>query len=77
MQNREIEAFVHSTPVLRYWVNEQANLSVKVEASDVSPQRYAFALPTGSPHREPFNRALLKIINSAGWYAIQARYVPE
>ena len=77
VQAHEIEAFVHSTPVLRYWVNEQGNLSVKVEASSVAPQRYALALPSESPLREPFNRTLLQVINSARWPAIQKRYVPE
>lgn len=77
VQQQDIEAFVHSTPVLRYWVNESTDLSVKVEATDVRPQRYALVLPPDSPWREPLNRALLKTVNGAGWQSVLKRYVPK
>ncbi len=77
VQQGSLEAFVHSTPVLRYWVNEDNNLSVKVEATDVRPQRYALVLPTDSPLREPLNRALLKTVNGTGWQSVLKRYVPK
>ncbi len=77
VQQGDLEAFAHSTPVLRYWVNEDNNLSVKVEATDIRPQRYALVLPPDSPLREPFNRALLKTVNGAGWQSVLERYVPE
>ena len=77
VQQGNREAFVHSTPVLRYWVNEDNSLSVKVEATDVRPQRYALVLPADSPLREPFNRALLKTVNGSGWQSVLKRYVPE
>ena len=77
VQQGNLEAFVHSTPVLRYWVNEDNNLSVKVEATDVRPQRYALILPADSPLREPLNRALLKTVNGAGWQSVLKRYVPK
>jgi ABC-type amino acid transport substrate-binding protein len=77
VQQGDLEAFVHSTPVLRYWVNEDNNLSVKVEATDVRPQRYALVLPDDSPLREPLNRVLLKTVNGAGWQSVLKRYVPK
>ena len=77
VQQQDIEAFIHSTPVLRYWVNEHANLSVKVEATDVRPQRYALVLPPNSPLREPVNQALLQTVNGSGWQDILNRYVPQ
>ena len=77
VQQGDREAFVHSTPVLRYWVNENNNLSVKVEATDVRPQRYALMLPPDSPLREPFNRALLETVNGSGWQRVLKRYVPK
>ena len=77
VQAQEIEAFVHSTPVLRYWVNDESNLTVKVEATDVEPQQYALVLPPGSPLREPINQALLDVVNTSGWRSVLKRYVPE
>ena len=77
VQQGDREAFVHSTPVLRYWVNENDNLSVKVKATDVRPQRYALVLPPDSPLREPFNRALLETVNGSGWQRVLHRYVPK
>ncbi len=77
VQEGDLEAFAHSTPVLRYWVNEDNSLSVKVEATEVRPQRYALVLPADSPLREPFNRALLETVNGAGWQSVLKRYVPK
>ena len=77
VQDQEIEAFVHSTPVLRYWVNEQSNLTIKVEATDVRPQQYALVLPPNSPLREPINRALLEVVNATGWRDVMNRYAPK
>ena len=77
VQQQDINAFVHSTAVLRYWVNEDANLSVKVEAKDMIPHRYAFVLPPDSPLREPINQTMLEAINGAGWQAVLERYVPR
>jgi ABC-type amino acid transport substrate-binding protein len=77
VQQGDLEAFAHSTPVLRYWVNEDNSLSVKVEATDVRPQRYALVLPNGSPLREPLNQALLKTVNGSGWQSVLKRYVPK
>ncbi len=77
VQQGDLEAFAHSTPVLRYWVNEDNSLSVQVEATDVRPQRYALMLPSDSPLREPLNRALLKTVNGAGWQSVLKRYVPK
>lgn len=50
---------------------------MKVEATDIRSQRYALVLPTDSPLREPFNRALLKTVNGAGWQSVLERYVPK
>ena len=77
VQEQKLEAFVHSTPVLRYWVNETSDLSVQVEATNTRPQRYALVLPPGSPLREPINRALLQTVNGAGWQDVVKRYVPK
>ena len=77
VQEERIEAFVHSAPVLRYWVNENNSLSVKIETTHVRPQRYAIAMATNSPWQEPVDQALLKAINAAGWQDILNRYVPE
>lgn len=77
VQQQDVEAFVHSTPVLRYWVNEAVDLTVKVEATNVRPQRYALVLPPNSPWREPFNQVLLQTVNDTGWLDVLDRYVPE
>ena len=38
-------------------------------------QDYGFALPDGSPLREPINRALLKELASDSWNQLLAKYL--
>ena len=77
VQQKKIDAFVHSDAVLRYWVNEDDKLSVNIEAKNMIPRRYAFVLPSNSSLREPVNQTILKTINGAGWQSVLERYVPD
>ena len=77
LQENEIDAFVGSAPTLRYLMSEHAALKTNVKTTNRYPQRYAFALPAGSPLREPMNRAVLRTINAPTWRGVLDRYLPE
>jgi polar amino acid transport system substrate-binding protein len=69
----EIEAFVHDEPVLASEIVGVAG--VVLTQVHFAPQDYAFVLQQNSPLRENLNRALLDILASDQWAAIQRRYL--
>jgi ABC-type amino acid transport substrate-binding protein len=42
-----------------------------------APQDYAIVLPPDAPRREAVNRALLEVLASDQWTAIQRRYLSD
>ena len=73
----ELTAMVHDLPILNY-VNRQKGLGLKVEPILEAPvQRFAFALPPGSPHREALNVAMLEVMEDRLWDAILREYLGE
>jgi polar amino acid transport system substrate-binding protein len=69
----EVEAFVHDQPILSWFA--QPVTGVRVADLSFAPQDYAIVLPEDSSHRERVNRALLQILGSDAWGAIQRRYL--
>lgn len=72
-----IDAFVHDEPVLRYTSRRMKPEHAVVLPFTFAPQSYGIALPSGSPLREPINRALLAIVRSDEWQATLDRYLGE
>ncbi len=54
----EIDAFVYDAPLLRAAIRDDFARSVRLLPNTFQRQDYAFALPPGSPLREPINRVL-------------------
>ena len=77
LQQDEIDTFVGSAPTLRYLMSEHAALETNVQTTSRYPQRYALALPAGSPLREPMNQAVLRTINDPTWRGMIERHLPE
>ncbi len=71
----EIDAFVHDEPILVWEI--AAVPGVVMAPVRFAPQDYAIVLPPDSPEREAVNRALLEVLASDDWTAIQRRYLGE
>jgi ABC-type amino acid transport substrate-binding protein len=75
LAEQRIEAFVHDATILA-WQAGAVN-GVRVTALEFAPQDYGIVLPPGTPFRETVNRALLEVLASDEWRAIQRRYLGE
>ena len=73
----ELDAVLHSVPVLRYAINNDSDLSLKVKQVAIDPHYYAFVLASDSPLRETVNQALLRIIKTPLWQQELDRFIPE
>jgi ABC-type amino acid transport substrate-binding protein len=68
-------AAVYDAPILRHLVLSAHVDHLQVLPQTFEPQSYAFAMPTGSPLREPLNRALLLAVKSPEQQARLERYL--
>jgi ABC-type amino acid transport substrate-binding protein len=71
----EIDAFVHDEPILAYEVGVVPG--VVLAPVRFAPQDYAIVLPQDADLRETVNRALLEVMASDQWSAIQRRYLGD
>jgi ABC-type amino acid transport substrate-binding protein len=71
----EIDAFVHDEPILTWEIPEVPG--VILAPVSFAPQNYAIVLPPDAPRREVVNRALLEVLASDEWAAIQRRYLGD
>ncbi|MBI1317368.1 MAG: transporter substrate-binding domain-containing protein [Candidatus Hydrogenedens sp.] len=71
------KAVVYDAPLLSYLVNENYGGTIEVLPHRFENQNYAFGLPSGSPLREPLNRALLQQIAHPSWHDLLASYLGE
>jgi polar amino acid transport system substrate-binding protein len=76
-----LDAVVADAPVLKYEIKrarEQGRLAdVSLLPHQFAKQNYALVLPSGSPHEEPINRALLRFRESAAWRQALIDYLGE
>jgi ABC-type amino acid transport substrate-binding protein len=68
------DAVVYDEPILRYQVEQTFEDSLKVLPGSFERQDYGVAMPSGSPLREPFNRALLRLLYEPDWRSRLAGY---
>jgi ABC-type amino acid transport substrate-binding protein len=73
--DREIDAFVHDEPILAWEIAQVPG--VTLTPVRFAPQDYAIVLPPDTPRREAVNRALLEVLASDQWKAIQRRYLGD
>lgn len=71
----EIDAFVHDVPVLAWEIGKISG--VALAPLRFAPQDYAIVLRQDAPMRERVNRALLDVLASDQWIAIQRRYLGD
>jgi polar amino acid transport system substrate-binding protein len=74
-EEKSIQAFVHDRDILQYLVKDGYLQTVRIEPLSFRPQGYGFAVPNGSPLREPINLALLAIQEDGVWTAMTDKYL--
>tara|TARA_R110002111_G_scaffold255157_1_gene321222 strand:+ start:9999 stop:11099 length:1101 start_codon:yes stop_codon:yes gene_type:complete len=71
------DAVVYDEPILKYQTYQNYSGDVFVLPIIFERQNYAFALPSGSPLREPINQVLLRQTSSPSWDEVLATYFGE
>lgn len=77
VNSNNYDGVLHTVPALRYHINNDADLSLKVQSLNLDPHYYAFAVASESPLREKINVGLLRILNTALWQQELDRFIPE
>jgi len=73
----EADVAVYDAPILRYLVNKELRLALRVAPRVFEPQDYAIALRQGSTLREPVNQALLEKTTAADWQDLLYSHLGE
>jgi ABC-type amino acid transport substrate-binding protein len=73
----DADAAVYDAPILRYLVNKELHLPMRIVQRVFDPQDYAIALRQGSALREPVNQALLETTTAPEWQDVLYRYLGE
>jgi len=73
----QADAAVYDAPLLQYKVTQEFSSRIQVLPRTFGTQNYSIALPTGSPLREPLNRALLAKSTQTAWQDVLFRYLHE
>ena len=75
MVDKKIDAFVFNESILKHLAKTEFPGRVHVLAGTFDHYYVSMALPSGSPLREPLNRALLKIITADDWLRLVELYL--
>lgn len=71
------DAVVYDVPLLRYYINEEWQGTLRVLPQIFERQNYGFGLPPGSQLREPLNRTLLAELSKERWRDLVETYLGE
>lgn len=71
------DAVFHTVPALKYHINNDPDLSLRVQPVQLDPKFFAFGIPSDDPLREQINLALLNTLNTALWQKELDRFVPQ
>ncbi|MDX1762089.1 MAG: transporter substrate-binding domain-containing protein, partial [Christiangramia sp.] len=77
VSQKDIDAVLHTVPALRYHINNDPDLSLKVKPLKPDPHYYAFAVAPNTHLREEINLGLLRILNTGLWQQERDRFIPE
>jgi len=70
----DIDAFVHDAPILRHQILREYRGRLAILPDVVEAQSYGIVLPPGSKDREAVNQALLHVLSSPEWQALNVKY---
>lgn len=74
LNSGRIDAFVHDAPILKYQILKNYTGQLDILPSVFEAQDYGIVLPPNSPYREAINQALLDVMGSAEWRALNKTY---
>jgi polar amino acid transport system substrate-binding protein len=77
LREGRLDAVVYDAPILRFAVRHRFGSTLEVLPTTFERQYYGFALPAGSPLREPINRVLLNRITRPDWQTLIQRYLGQ
>ena len=77
VSNNDLKGVLHTVPALRYNINNDPNLSLRVQPLNLDPHFYAFGVAAKSPLREEINLGLLSILNTALWQQELNRFISK
>jgi len=72
----EVEIYVDDVAVLRFVNNEMFKGALRVNGTQINPQRHVFAVTSDSSLREPLNRYILAHTQEPAWRSLVERYIP-
>lgn len=75
LQRGDVQALVYERAVVGHMIKQYGWRDLQVLPQTLAVRDYAIALPTGSPIKEPINRALLKVVHRPEWRDVVQRYV--
>lgn len=73
----QIDAFVHDSPIMRYYVQRDYKNSVRVLPDSFNKQFYGIVLPSESQYRDQINRIILDYIKTSEWNQLLSEYMGE
>jgi ABC-type amino acid transport substrate-binding protein len=73
--DKKIDAFVFNESILKHLARTEFPGRVRVLVGTFDHYYVSMAMPSGSPLREPLNRALLKIITRDDWHRLVESYL--
>jgi polar amino acid transport system substrate-binding protein len=73
----QIDAIVYEAPTLQYWANRLGGGRVQLAGPLFHPEKYAAAVPMGSPLRKRINAALLEVMDNGTYDELRRRWFPR
>jgi ABC-type amino acid transport substrate-binding protein len=71
----QIDAFVFNELILKYLAKTEFPARVHVLPGTFDHYYVSMGMPSGSPLREPLNRALLEVMSEDDWLRLLERYM--
>lgn len=74
LESGALDAVVHDAPILSYYASTAGRGRFATVGRVFSPEKYGIALPSGSPLREPINRALLRLRENGTYQSLVEKW---
>jgi len=76
-EDGDLDAVVFDGPILAYYVQSEGADKARLVETIYQPEKYGMALPTGSPNREPINRAILALREDGTYRQLLVKWFGE
>lgn len=75
LKSGQVEAVVYDYPFLAYYAAREGKGKVMLAGPVFHSEAYALVLPSGSPHRESINRAVLELLEDGTWDKLSQKWL--